>query len=97
MKGRNMKKLNQGNLDVYLFIKDFIKENGYSPSYREIQENVNYKSLGTVREVVEKLIELKFLKAARDERGNLLARTIKVIDDDNTKSLIEELRKTISE
>lgn len=91
-----MKKLNQKNLDVYLYIKDFIKENGYSPSYREIQANTNYKSLGTIREVIEKLIELKFIKAARDERGNLLARTIKVIDDDNTKLLIEELRENIN-
>lgn len=87
-----MKKLNQMNLDVYLYIKEYMKEKGFCPTYREILDNTNYKSLASVKETVEKLTELKFLKVSRNENGIILARTIKVIDDKNTREQIEELR-----
>lgn len=88
-----MKKLTNMNLDVYLYLKDFEKENGYCPSYREIQENTNYKSIASVKQAVDKLEELKMIETVRDENGNILARTIKSLDNKHTKELIEKLRE----
>lgn len=88
-----MKKLTNMNLDVYLYLKDFEKENGYCPSYREIQENTNYKSIASVKQAVDKLEELKMIETVRDESGNILARTIKALDNKHTKELIEKLRE----
>lgn len=90
-----MKKLTNMNLDVYLYLKDFEKENGYCPSYREMQEHTNYKSIASVKQAVDKLEELKMIETVRDENGNILARTIKALDNKHTKELIEELRKEI--
>ena len=87
-----MKKLTNMNLDVYLFIKDFENENGYCPSYKEIQENTNYKSVCSVKQAIDKLEEIGMIKTARDENSNILARSIKVIDNEYTKELIENLR-----
>ena len=87
-----MKKINNNNLDVYFYIKEYTKEKGYCPTFREIQENTNYKSLASIREVIEKLAELKFIKVCRNENGTLITRTIKVIDNDYTKQCIKELR-----
>lgn len=39
------------------FIRDFIKEHGYSPSYREIMKGCNYTSVATVALHVNSLIK----------------------------------------
>lgn len=88
-----MKKLTQMNLDIYLYLEEFEKNKGYCPSYREIQENTNYKSVASVKQAVDKLEELKMIKTARDENGNILARSIRIINNEYTKELIEELRE----
>lgn len=44
------------------FIDEFIQENGYSPSYREIMRALNYKSVSTVAVHVDGLIVRGFLK-----------------------------------
>lgn len=90
-----MKKLTNMNLDIYLYLKDFEKEKGYCPSYREMQEHTNYKSIASVKQVVDKLEELKMIETVRDENGNILARTIKALDNKHTKELIENLREEI--
>lgn len=90
-----MKKLTQMNLDVYLFLKDFQKEKGYCPSYKEMQENTNYKSTASIKQAVDKLEDIKMITTKRDINGNVIARTIKVLDNKYTKELIEELRKEI--
>ena len=88
-----MKKLTQMNLDIYLFLKEFEYENGYSPSYREIYENTNYKSIASVKQAIDKLEEIGMITTARDTRGIVLARTIKVIDNEETRERIKELRE----
>ena len=90
-----MKKLTQMNLDVYLYIKEFEKEHKYCPSYKEIQENTNYKSLGSIKQAIEKLEDIKMITTARDINGNVISRTIKVIDDEYTKQMIEKLRNKL--
>jgi len=88
-----MKKLTNMNLDIYLFLKDYEKQKGYCPSYREIQENTNYKSIASVKQVIDKLEDIGMIKTSRDEKGILIARTIKVIDNEETRQKIKELRE----
>ena len=90
-----MKKLNQMNLDVYLYLREFENKNMYCPSYREIQENTNYKSVASIKSVIDKLEDLGMITTARDENGNILARTIKVIDNEETRKLVEESRNLL--
>ena len=92
-----MKRINNNDLDVYLYIKDYIKENKYSPSYREIVDNTNYNNIASVKYSVEKLEKLKFVRIKRSERKFQLKRAIKVIENDYTKNKIKELRDIIGE
>lgn len=90
-----MKKLTQKNLDIYNFLREFQKENGYCPSYREMQDNTNYKSICSIKHAVDKLEDMGMLTTVRDKNGNILARTIKTVCNNHTKELIEECRKNI--
>lgn len=87
-----MNKINDKNLDVYLFLKQFIKENGYAPTYRDILDGTNYKSTASIKDVLNKLAKLKFIKIKKDEKGTIITRSIKIIEDENVKNQIEELR-----
>lgn len=92
-----MKKLNNNDLDLYIFVKDYIKKNKVSPSYREIVDGTNYTNISSVKYSVEKLEELKFVKIKRSDKNFQLKRAIKIIDNDYTKSKIEKLRNSIGE
>ncbi len=54
-------KLTKKQTLFYNFVKDFIKSNNYSPSYREIAAGLGYKSISTVAEHIENLIKLGYL------------------------------------
>lgn len=43
--------------DLLIFIRQFIEEHGYSPSYREIMTGCNYSSVATVAVHVNNLIQ----------------------------------------
>lgn len=47
---------------LFNFIDQFIKTNGYAPSYREIMRSLDYKSVSTVAIHVENLIILGHLE-----------------------------------
>jgi SOS-response transcriptional repressor LexA len=71
------------------FIKDFIVEHGYSPSYREIMKGCNYTSVATVSLHVTNLIKRGHL-AKRDNS----ARSLEVVagkDQDTEKTHKHEL------
>lgn len=57
------------------FIADFINQHGYSPSYREIMQGLNYNSVATVSLHVNSLIKRGQLKK-RDHS----ARSLEVVD-----------------
>lgn len=59
------------------FISDFIKKNGYSPSYREIKDGLGYTSIATVSLHVHGLIDRGFIRN-RFNRG----RSLQVVDAD---------------
>lgn len=70
--------------ELLIFIKNFIDENGYGPSYREIMSGCNYSSVATVAAHVNNLIS----------RGHLTkktksARSLEITDmqDVETKSV----------
>ncbi len=41
--------------DVLDFITEYVRENGYSPTQKEIQENFGFKSLGSVQDYIKYL------------------------------------------
>lgn len=59
--------------ETYQFIIDFIKENGYSPSYREIANGVGC-ALSTVVGRLEKLVEFGMIEMKAN-----VPRTISVV------------------
>jgi repressor LexA len=70
--------------ETLTFIEDFIKQHGYSPSYREIMSGCNYTSVATVALHVNNLIKRGHLQ----KRDNS-ARSLEVIasaDTDNFQS-----------
>lgn len=60
--------------ELLSFVDGFIKQHGYSPSYREIMQSLNYKSVSTVAVHIEGLITKGYL-ARRDNS----ARSLEVI------------------
>lgn len=69
-----MARLTKKQLAVYNFIDDFIKEKGFSPSYRDICAGLNLSTPATVAEHVNNLIKLGALKKGES------ARSLEVID-----------------
>lgn len=50
-------KLTSSQQQLLDFIKDYYVENGFPPSYREIQKHFGYKAVGTVQDHVRALIQ----------------------------------------
>ena len=50
--------------EVYDFIRDFVAQNGYSPSLEEIGAHFNLSSVATVHKHVQHLVEKRFLRKA---------------------------------
>ena len=59
------------------YIVQFIREHGYSPSYREIMNGLGYKSVSTVATHVEHLVQLGHIK-----KSDHNARTLEVVGRD---------------
>lgn len=66
--GKNLTKRQREILD---FINDFLKENGYAPSLREIGENFKLNSPATVHTHVENLKKKGFLKNSFNEARSI--------------------------
>ena len=68
-------KLTKKQTTVYNFIKEFIAENSYSPSYRDIMSGLGLSSVSAVAEHVDNLVRLGALKKAPGA-----ARSLEVVD-----------------
>ncbi|MBR3169324.1 hypothetical protein IKF23_02690 [Candidatus Saccharibacteria bacterium] len=55
-------KLTKKQLAVLNYLEDFTEENGYSPSYREIQAGLGLSSVSAVAEHIDHLVEKGVLK-----------------------------------
>ena len=75
--------------ELLLFIDNFIKDNGYGPSYREIMRALNYKSVSTVAVHIDSLISRGHLR----KRDNS-ARSLEVIDVAAVSTMPEVLDST---
>ena len=69
--------LTQRQKQIYEFIKQSIKENGYAPSLEEIKKNFKLKSVSTVHEHIETLRAKGFLNKAEHQ-----ARAISIFDSE---------------
>lgn len=69
--------------ELLIFIDQFIKEKGYSPSYREIMRGLNYSSVATVSLHINSLIKRGHLKK-RDHS----ARSLDVLSSKPTNSIL---------
>lgn len=67
--------------ELFEFIKHFIHEKGYGPSYREIMRSLDYKSVSTVATHIDNLIALGFLR-----KTDHSARSLEIVSDDSTFS-----------
>ncbi len=68
-------KLTKKQLAVLDFLEDFTEENGYSPSYREIQSGLGLSSVSAVAEHIDNLVSKGVLKKVPGA-----ARSLEVLD-----------------
>ena len=68
-------KLTKKQLAVLNFLEDFLEENGYSPSYREMMTGLGLSSVSAVAEHVDNLVAKGVLKKNPGE-----ARSLEVLD-----------------
>lgn len=66
--------MTERDYETYKFIIDYIKENGHSPSYREIADGVGVRAVSTIAERVHKLESMGKIKTKMD-----IPRTISVV------------------
>lgn len=81
------------------FIKEFINEHDYGPSYREIMRALDYKSVSTVAVHVDGLIAKGYLarkdKSARSlEVVGMSSASVKAANDDRPK-IVQAIESTI--
>ena len=69
--------------NIYNYIIHFQRENGYSPSQREIANNFGFKSLGTVQNYIKRLEQNDLLKKTWNSK-----RGIEVLQQENTAEML---------
>jgi len=74
----NIKKKKEGltprQLEVFKMIKEYVKQNGFSPSYEEIKQVLGYSSKSPVHSMIHRLIARGWIK-----NGNGRNRSISII------------------
>lgn len=78
-------KLTKKQHELLTFIDEYIKDHGYSPTYREIMSGLNYKSVATVAKHVNNLVALNRL-----EKIDNSARTLEIKSDSFRNNISEE-------
>ena len=68
-------KLTKKQLAILNFLEDFIEENGYAPTYREIQAEMGLSSVSAVAEHIDNLVAKG---AVRRREG--AARSLEILD-----------------
>ena len=56
---------------IYDYVRDFIQQNGYSPSLQEIGQNFNLSAVATVHKHVSNLVEKGLLRRGRNQNRSL--------------------------
>ena len=68
-------KLTKKQLAVLNFLQDFVEENGYTPSYREIMAGLELSSVSAVAEHIDNLVAKGVLK-----KNPGAARSLEILD-----------------
>ncbi len=75
-------RLTKKQLAVLDFLKDYMDENGYSPSYREIMAGLELSSVSAVAEHIDNLVAKGALKKNPGE-----ARSLEIVDYKHTDTV----------
>lgn len=75
--------------EMYQFVKKFLDENDYAPSYREIMAALGYKSVSTVAAHIDGLVTKGFLR-----RNEGSARSIDIVQSAATEK--SDIKKPLS-
>lgn len=70
--------------EILDFVREFVEEKGYSPSFEEIARHFHYSSLATVHEHLENLRAKGFIRKSYNE-----SRSIELIPTGSTVSAVE--------
>ncbi|MAE93430.1 MAG: repressor LexA [Deltaproteobacteria bacterium] len=70
--------------EIYDFIREFVEEQGYSPSLEEIGSAFGLSSVATVHKHVQHLVEKGFLKKAWNR-----SRSVEPLDEDRRGGLVD--------
>jgi repressor LexA len=68
--------------EVLDFITEYVRENGYSPTQKEIQENFGFKSLGSVQDYIKYLTAGGFLNNDSHSVRGLMPSTVQQNSED---------------
>ncbi len=77
--------------EIYDFIRDFVKENGYSPSLEEIGAGFGLSSVATVHKHVQHLVEKGYLRKAWNR-----SRSVEPVEEEASSSVALPLLGTVA-
>jgi len=80
------KPVSEKQLEMYHFIREYIRENSYPPSVREIGARTGLKSTSTVHAHLRRLEELGYIR-----RNPALSRAIEIVDQEPSAARIHNL------
>ncbi len=83
--------------ELYDYIQEFIGINGFSPSYREIMQALNYKSVSTVAVHVNGLIAKGYLKKLEEGGARTLAIAEPTTPNDVSRVAHQWLRQQVEQ
>lgn len=63
--------------EVFEFIENYITKTGYSPTYREVQNSLGYKSVATVAKHIDNLVAIGKLEKA--DNGEARSVSLKIL------------------
>lgn len=81
MRRKDKDKIYEKEFELFESIEKFIKDNNYSPSYRELLDMNIYTSLSTIQEKLLKFEDLELIEIAKDKKGRIKSRTIRLLCD----------------
>lgn len=90
-------KISGKEYDLYKKIKDYIEKNNFSPSFREMLDMSNFKSVSSIKQKIDKLEKIGLIATSRNASGNLIARTIKILDTNETKNIIKDIERRLKD
>src|SRR5690554_3444820 len=78
-----MSKLSERQKQILRYIEEYINENGYAPSLREIGQAVGMRSVSSVHNQLNNLENMGHIKRGNGDE-KILGRTISLVNDDES-------------